>query len=104
MAYARIYPTPSCYYWRKYRSMAWYENLAPQDDAQEVQIWYTIDYFTSTWNTSVSIKSHTTMKTEEAIKIYTTISPACPCCCSAYMEEHETYWVCPVCGAVVDKR
>ena len=35
---------------------------------------------------------------------YTTISPACPCCCSAYMEEHETYWVCPVCGAVVDKR
>lgn len=33
---------------------------------------------------------------------YMTISPACPCC-SAYMEEHEDYWVCPVCGAVVDK-
>ena len=32
-----------------------------------------------------------------------TISHPCPCCCSAYMEEHETYWVCPVCGAVVDK-
>lgn len=27
-----------------------------------------------------------------------TISPACPCCCSAYMEEHDTYWVCPVVG------
>ena len=34
---------------------------------------------------------------------YNTISHPCPCCCSAYMEEHETYWVCPVCGAVVDK-
>ena len=34
---------------------------------------------------------------------YTVYSPACPCCCSAYMVEHETYWVCPVCGAVVDK-
>ena len=33
---------------------------------------------------------------------YMTISPACPCCCSAYMEEHEDYWVCPVCGAVGD--
>ena len=31
-------------------------------------------------------------------------APACPCCCSAYMEEHDTYWVGPVCGAVVDKR
>ncbi len=20
-----------------------------------------------------------------------------------HMEEHETYWVCPVCGAIVDK-
>ena len=34
---------------------------------------------------------------------YTTDSAACPCCCSAYMEEHETCWICPVCGAVVDK-
>ena len=30
-------------------------------------------------------------------------TPACPCCCSAYMEEHEYYWVCPACGAIVDK-
>ena len=36
-------------------------------------------------------------------QIYTNISPACPCCCSAYMEEYENYWICPVCGAVVDK-
>ena len=34
---------------------------------------------------------------------FNTIS-ACPCCCSAYMEEHDTYWVCPVCGAIIDKR
>lgn len=44
------------------------------------------------------------MKAEGTIKIYNNISPACPCCCSAYMEEHETYWICPVCGAIVDKR
>ena len=43
------------------------------------------------------------MKKEETIKTYTTNSPACPCRCSAYMEEHETYWVCPVCGTMVDK-
>ena len=35
-------------------------------------------------------------------QIYTN-SPACPCCCSAYMEEHDIYWVCPVCGAVFKK-
>ena len=43
------------------------------------------------------------MKAEGTINIYNNISPACPCCCSAYMEEHETYWVCPICGAMVDK-
>jgi len=42
------------------------------------------------------------MKIEETIRIYIN-TPACPCCCSVYMEEHETYWICPVCGAVVDK-
>ena len=42
------------------------------------------------------------MKTEDTYPTYTHIPP-CPCCCSAYMEEHETYWVCPVCGAIVDK-
>lgn len=42
------------------------------------------------------------MKTEECYPSCTH-TPPCPCCCSAYMEEHETYWVCPVCGAIVDK-
>lgn len=33
----------------------------------------------------------------------TNISSPCPLCCSAYMVETETGWICPVCGAVVDK-
>ena len=34
---------------------------------------------------------------------YNTVSHPSPLCCSAYMIETETGWVCPVCGAVVDK-
>lgn len=30
-------------------------------------------------------------------------TPACPLCCSAYMIETETGWICPVCGTQVDK-
>ena len=36
MAYSGNDLAPTCYYWRKHRSMAWNEGLAPQDDAQEV--------------------------------------------------------------------
>lgn len=53
------------------------------------------------FNIFVLTKNCLSMKIEETYPSYT---PPCPCCCSAYMEEHDTYWVCPVCGAIVDKR
>ena len=54
------------------------------------------------FNTFAFTYNYLNMSTEETYPTYTH-TPPCPCCCSAYMEEHETYWVCPVCGAVVDK-
>ena len=30
------------------------------------------------------------------------VSHPCPLCCSVYMVETETGWICPVCGAVMD--
>ena len=36
-------------------------------------------------------------------QIHSIYTPPCPCCCSAYMIETETGWICPVCGAVIDK-
>ena len=67
--------------------------------------YYLVDTFAQTpiFTTFVGDKIYLMMKTEETYPSYTH-TPLCPCCCSAYMEEHETYWACPVCGAIVDKE